>query len=287
MGNAASAAIETFQASIALGRRSLRPCAWLLAVTAVIDFTVRTILAAATGSGSVATDPAQGLVVLVASELMLLDVAIIAMVSLLLLPIQDAIERGQAIGATRATAILVKKTLPLTLSGIVQGAIITGPPILFLMASVAPVVAPIIEAGGATDPGTLSTMLAAAIWRAAWRSLAWILVTSLFLLFAWPYLIFENRGPIRSIGLSAALVVRRGLSDWSRFLAVFFLWAALAAVILLPQMVARLCAPSHLHSNHLHSVLSVAWTAVTSALALVWFDAGLVTLFRRLVPARP
>ncbi len=283
MGSATSAAFETLEDSIALGRSSLRPVAWILVATAVFDFIARTVLATIPSGGGAALDPSQALAGLAASELMLLDVAILAMVSLLLLPIQDGIVRGQAIGPMRATAILAKKTFPLTVSGIVQGAIIMGPPILFLIASVAPVVAPVVEAGGAAEPEKLAAMLWAAIWRAAWRSLAWLIVTSLFLLFAWPFLIFENRGPIRSIGLSISLVVSRGGREWSRFLAVLAFWAVLLGLIMVPPPAIRWGTAFLPRGGHLGSILSAAWTAATSVLALVWWDAGLVTLFRRLV----
>lgn len=285
MASALTSAAETIRDSVSLGRRSLRTVAWILAATALLDFGARWVLSANPIDESAAIDPTRALAGLAAAELMLLDGAVLAMVSLLLLPIQDGIGRGRPMGVVNASALLVRKTLPLTVSSVVQGVVLLTPPMLLMVQAVAPVVRPLLESGGVTDPGILAALLRTALWRAFWPSLAWVLAVTLLFLFVFPFLILDDRGPIRSIGLSASLFVRSVPRDWPRILAIFALWGCLFAIASAPLGLIRAAAGGPPGGSHAGAILGAAWGAATSVLAIVWVDAGLVTLFRKLAPA--
>lgn len=285
MASALTSATETIGDSISLGRRSLRTVAWILAVTALVDFGARWAMAANPIDESAALDPTRALAGVAAAELMLLDGAVLAMVSLLLLPIQDAIGRGRSMGAASASALLVRKTFSLTLSSIVQGVVLFTLPMFLMVQSVAPVVRPLLESGGVTDPGILAALLRTALWRAFWPSLAWVLAATLLFIFAFPFLILDDRGPIRSIGLSASLFVRSVPREWPRILAVLALWASLFAIVSAPLGAIRTAAAGLPGGSHAGAFLGATWGAATSTLAIVWIDAGLVTLFRKLAQA--
>ena len=87
--------------------------------------------------------------------------------------------------------------------------------------------------------------------------------------------------------MSAALVVRRFLPDLGRFLSIALLWALLYAAVVLPESAILGTLSSLPRWSFLRSVLPAAWSAASTALALAFGTAGLVVLFRRLVPVRP
>jgi hypothetical protein len=284
VASALTSAAETIRDSLSLGRRSLGTVAWILAVTALVDFGARWAMSANPIDESVALDPTRALAGVAAAELMLLDGAVLAMVSLLLLPIQDALGRGRSMGIVNASALLVRKTFSLTASSIVQGIVLFTPPTFLMVQAVAPVVRPLVESGSMADPGILAALLRTALWRAFWPSLAWVLAVTLLFLFAFPFLILDDRGPVRSIGLSASLFVRSVPREWPRMLAVLALWGCLLAIVSAPIGAIR-AAAGGLHGGlRAGAILGAAWGAATSALSIVWIDAGLVTLFRKLAP---
>lgn len=232
-----------------------------------------------------ALDPTRALAGVAAAELALLDGAVLAMVSLLLLPIQDGLGRGRSVGVVNASALLVRKTIPLTVSSLVQGIVLFTPPMFLMVQAVAPVVRPLLESGSVSDPGILAALLRIALWHAFWPSLAWVLAVTLLFLFAFPFLILDDRGPIRSIGLSASLFIRSVPREWPRMLAVLALWGCLFAIVSAPLGVIRAAAAALPGGPHAGAFFGAAWGAATSALSIVWIDAGLVTLFRKLSPA--
>jgi len=264
VASALRSAAETIQDSISLGRRSLRRVAWILVAIAVLDFLARSVMAANPIDESAAFDPTRAVAGVAAAELMLLDGAVFAMVSLLLLPIQDGLLRGRSVGVADAASTVARKTIPLTVSSVIQGAVLVVPLIALLAMTVAPVVRPVLESGGVSQPGILEALLRTALWWAFWPALGWTIVVTLLFLFAFPFLILENRGPVRSIGLSASLFVRSLPRESGRILGVLVLWAGLLALAWAPLGPLR---------------------SAISALAVVWGGAGLVTLFRKLAPA--
>ena len=111
-------------------------------------------------------------------------------------------------------------------------------------------------------------------------------LTNALFLFAVPLVLLENRGPLRSIGLSAGLFVRRVFPDGARFMSVALLWALLYLTVALPES-AIVQALAHLPRwSFLRSFLPAAWSAASMPLALACGTAGLVVLFRKIVPAR-
>ena len=154
-----------------------------------------------------------------------------------------------------------------------------------MVQAVAPVVQPLLESGGMADPGILAALLRTALWRAFWPSLAWVLAVTLLFLFAFPFLILDDRGPIRSIGLSASVFVRSLPKEWPRILAILAFWGCLFAIAWAPPAAIRAATAGLPGGSRAGALLGAAWGAATSTLAIVWIDAGLVTLFRKLSPA--
>lgn len=285
MASALTSAAETIRDSLSLGRRSLRTVVWILVVVAIFDFVARWVMSANPMDETAAFDPARAVAGVAAAELMLLDGAVIAMVSLLLLPILDGFLRGRPVGIARAASAVARKTIPLTVSSVVQGVVLFAPPTFLMVQAVAPVVQPLLASGGMADPGILAALLRTALWRAFWPSLTWVLAVTLLFIFAFPFLILDDRGPIRSIGLSASLFVRSVPKEWPRILSVLALWLCLFAIAWAPSATIRAATAGLPGSSRAGALLGAGWGAATSVLAIVWIDAGLITLFRKLAPA--
>jgi hypothetical protein len=144
-----------------------------------------------------------------------------------------------------------------------------------------------LEAPGALDPDAYHAIVSAVTRTVLVPSVCWIIGVNVFLLFATPYLLLENRGPLRSLRLSAVLVARHALRDWGRFASLALLWLALGAAAWLPSAAMRAATGSHAGRSAIGLLVSAVWSAGSTALALAFGTAGLVVLFRRLVPAKP
>ena len=145
----------------------------------------------------------------------------------------------------------------------------------------------VIAEGGTINAETMQAIQSAVLPGALSASGWWFGISNLLLLFATPYLLLEERGPLRSIWLSAALILRQGLREWSAFLALAVLWALLYATVVLPEFEIRRSVATLPWHSFVRTTLPAAWSAASTALALTFGSAGLVTLFRRLAPAAP
>jgi len=205
---------------------------------------------------------------------------------LLLLPLQDSLELGDPANERAAARAVFRRSGALAVSGLVQAAIVLGPPAVLFVTLTTREVQAVLATGGTLDAQTLLTVQAAVLRGSMAACCAWLAITNALFLFAAPLLLLENRGPLRSIRLSAALFVRRVFPDWARFLSIALLWGLLYVAVVLPES-EILRALAHLPRwSFLRSVLPAAWTAASTALALAYGTAGLVILFRRLVPAQ-
>ena len=286
MEGALPRAAEALSAAISLGRRSLRPASGILLSVALVSF-VRAGLAEEFFRGHVALTEASGPIPALTS--MLLTVVVFSVLSvgfLLLLPLQDHLERGEPANERSAAGVVFHKAGPLAISGLVQAAIVFGPPAILFVTLTMREVRAVLATGGTLDAETLLTVQAAVLRGSLAACCWWLAIANALFLFAAPLLLLENRGPLRSIGLSAGLFLRRVFPDWARFLSIALLWCLLYVAVVLPES-EILRALAHLPRwNVLRSVLPAAWTAVSTTLALAYGTAGLVVLFRRLVPAR-
>ena len=277
-----SRAAEALSAAIALGLQSLRPASGVLLSVAVVCF-VRAGLAEEffRGHSGLTESPE---VVSGLAEMLLTAIAfsVLSVGFLLLLPLQDGLNLGKPQNERAAAQVVFRRAGALALSGLVQGAIVFGPPAVLLVVMTTHEMKAVLASGGTPDAATLLAVEAAVLHGSLAASCAWLALTNALFLFAAPLLLLENRGPLRSIGLSAILFVRRILPEWARFLSVR--WAPSPGV--LPES-AILRSVAHLPRwSFLRSVLPATWSAASTAFALAFGTAGLVVLFRRLIPAR-
>ena len=286
MEGALSRAAEALRAAISLGRRSLRPASGILLSVAVVTF-VRAGLAEEFFRGHIPLTQTSGPIPELTS--MLLTAVVLSVLSvgfLLLLPLQDSLEVGKPANERAAARVVFRRTGPLAISGLVQAAIVFGPPTILFVSLTMREARAVLAAGGTLDAETLLTVQAAVLRGSLAACGSWLAITNALVLFAAPFLLLENRGPLRSIGLSAALFLRRVIPEWPRFLSIAFLWGFLYVAVVLPES-EILRELAHLPRwSFLRSVLPATWTAVSTTLALAYGTAGLVVLFRRLVPAR-
>jgi len=280
-------AAEALSAAISLGRRSLRPASAILLSVALVCF-VRAGLAEEFFRSPIPLTQNPG--PLPALTSMLLTAVVLSVLSvgfLLLLPLQDGLEQGQPANERAAARVVFRRATPLAISGLIQAAIVFGPPAVLFVSLTTREVRAVLAAGGTLDAETLLTVQAAVLHGSLAACCSWLAITNALFLFATPLLLLESRGPLRSIGLSAALFLRRVFPDWARFLSIALLWGLLYVAVVLPES-EILRALAHLPRwSFLRSVLPAAWTAISTTLALAYGTAGLVVLFRRLVPARP
>jgi len=280
-------AAEALSAAIALGQQSLRPASGILLSVALVSF-VRSGLAEEFFRGNIPlTEPAGAVPALASMFLTVVVFSILSVGFLLLLPLQDSLERGEAASERTAARAVFRRTGPLAVSGLAQSAIVFGPPAILFFTLMTREARAVLAEGGTLDTETLAAVQAAVLHGSLAPSCIWLAVTNALFLFAAPLLLLENRGPLRSIGMSAALVARRFFPDLGRFLSIALLWALLYMAVVLPESWILRALSGLPRWSFLRSVLPAAWSAVSTALALAFGTAGLVVLFRRLVPARP
>jgi hypothetical protein len=165
--------------------------------------------------------------------------------------------------------------------------ILTGPPATLLCVTISQALKQVVAAGGSFTPEASLTLQAAVLHRILGPSYVWLFGTNLFLLFALPYMLLNNRGPLRSIGLSIGLVFRRAIPEWSWFLTFLLLAIILAAAVLVPDAAIRSMVAPLPWRSHLRSLLLAFWSGGATALTLAYGTASLLLLFRHFVPAEP
>ena len=287
MGEHLRPAAELLRAAVALGHRSLRPASGIVVAAALAMF-VRVSLAVEFFHGNEALSPTGEPISMLAS--MLVTVAAFAVLSLgflLLLPLQDSLLQGRPTSERAAAKVVFGRTGALTVSGMVQAAIVFGPPTILLVSLATREMQAVLAEGGTLDTPTLVAVQAAVLHGSLGATCLWLAITNFLFLFAAPLLLLQGRGPLRSIWLSAALVIRRGLPEWSLFLSIALLWTGIYAVVVLPgSEIERVVA--HLpRTSFLRTTLPATWSAVSVPAGLAYGVAGLVVLFRRLVPVKP
>ncbi|HKW50212.1 MAG TPA: hypothetical protein VJQ53_00605 [Candidatus Eisenbacteria bacterium] len=287
MEGALPRAAEALSAAISLGRRSLRPASGILLSVALATF-VRAGLAEEFFHGPVPlTQPAGPIPGLTSMLLTVVALSLLSAGFLLLIPLQDSLELGEPANERTAARVVLRRAGPLAMSGLVQAAVVFGPPAVLFVTLTMREVRAVMAPGGTLDAETLLTVQAAVLRGSLAACCAWLAITNALFIFAAPLLLLEHRGPLRSIGLSAALFVRRLFTDWPWFLSIALLWGLLYVTIVVPES-AILRGLAHLPRwSFLRSVLPAAWAAASTTLALAYGTAGLVVLFRRLVPVRP
>jgi len=279
-------ATETFRAAVALGHRTLQPASGILVSAALVNF-VWTGLAVEFFRGGTFSPAGDSILQLTSMFLTVVALAVLSVGFLLLLPLQDSLERGRMTSERAAARVVLRRTDALAISGLVQGAIVFGPPTVLFVSLALQEMSAVTAEGGTLDPATLVAIQSAVLRGSLGATCLWLAVTNLLFLFAAPFLLLEGRGPLRSIRLSVGLVLRRGLPEWGRFFAIALLWGLLYAVVVLPGSGIQRMVASLPRTSFLRTTLPAAWSAASSVGALAYGAAGLVVLFRRLLPAKP
>ncbi len=287
MGGHIRPAAELLRAAVALGHRSLKPASGILVAAALAIF-VRASLAEEFFHGNDLLSPTGEPLSQLASALLTVVVfTVLSIGFLLLLPLQDSLAQGRATSERAAAKAVYGRTGALAVSGMVQAAIVFGPPAVLLVSLATQEMRAVLAEGGTLDTPTLTAVQAAVLHGSLGASCFWLAITNVLFLFAAPLLLLEGRGPLRSIWLSATLVVRRGFPEWNRFLSIALLWTVIYAVVVLPRsVIGQVVAPLP-RTSFLRATLPAAWSAASMPAALAYGVAGLVVLFRRLVPVKP
>jgi hypothetical protein len=285
--SALAAAADSIQETVALGRESLRPSFWILSAGALLDYEARWVFSGNATSELDPTNPSMLLTRLGLALFGFVALTILTTVFLLLIPLQDGLLRGRAIGLGGAFRALSRCMGPLTLSCTAQALLVLAVPFAVVSAYVYASVAGVDPVEGVPNIFKMQEVARASAMRALWPSAVWIIVTSILFVFALPYVILEQRGPLRSIGLSVSLVLRRCRAESGRFWAFAGTWIGAATVVMLPVILLNMTTTVTSREQVLLNFFAWGWRSLATAFAIPWCCASLVILFRHLVPASP
>ncbi len=193
------------------------------------------------------------------------------------LPLQDSLLQGERRSFMASARIVLERLVPFVISTIAQLLLTFGPPAFFLV-------------GAGFLAGTLPE------GQEEWGR--WIVlvtlfpcffygcIMALFLLFAMPLLVLENRGPFASIRLSFALIGRQfgGILGRSFVFLILLIIAAIAASI--PEAILQASADAAGFEHPAVKIAQAIWSAGVTALMFPFSVAALMVLYRSAVPAR-
>ena len=191
------------------------------------------------------------------------------------LPLQDAILKGGPRSFASCARTVLERFIPFALSAIAQAFLAFGPPAL-LFGGVALLIRMIPR-----GPDSLVHTLAFATLVPCFF---YVVIIGLFLVFATPSVVLENRGPLASIRVSFGLVTRHLGGILGRFF-VFGCLLILAGIVLsIPEgFLAAISAVSG-SDNIAFSISEAIWSAAVSVLLFPFSVAALMVLYRSVLP---
>jgi len=132
-----------------------------------------------------------------------IPILFLALIYIPFLPLQESILRGRPISFLGAIHRVLRMSVNLMFSGIVQVFIILGP------------ITPMVAVGARVLSDPFGPLL--------WMGMAWLLLALFFMIFAIPAVVLDGEGPLRSLWTSIRLVWRNFWSALGRFLALGFI----------------------------------------------------------------
>ena len=190
--------------------------------------------------------------------------------------LQDGILRGATRTFGESVRLVLERMLPFLVSAVAQILIVFGPPVLMF--------------GGAyilvrTIPGRPEELVRGVAAVTLIPSFFYILLMLFLLLFAFPVLVLDGRGPIRSIRASMGLVAGHFGGILGRLIVLFLVVLVAAIVLSLPAEFLQVGAAAAHADNPVLKIAVVVWTSAVSALVFPFLLASVVVMYRGLVPA--
>jgi hypothetical protein len=206
------------------------------------------------------------------------QVPLLVLVTALLLPIQDALLRGERRSFPEAVPIALRRMLPLIVSMLVQALILVGPPLL-LLGGVGLFVKSLPSLPGSPMEILRGTFLLALIPCAIY-----VVVVVLLFWLAESALILDSRGPLTSIGISVNLVASHFGGMFGRLFVSNLLLVLVMVVALLPVYFLEAGAALSGATHPVAKVAEIIWQSLVSAASYPFTVAMAVILYRALKP---
>jgi hypothetical protein len=235
-----------------LGRRSLRPALPALAFLflyrlGMSAYGALTNYSYAMGSGSL------GLKAVVNAT----PILFLAFIYIPFLPLQESLLRGRPIHFFGAIRRVLRVSVNLMLSGIVQVCILLGP------------ITPITVVG--------ARLLSDPFGPLIWAGMAWLAVAAFFMIFTTPAVVLDGEGPLRSLRTSFLLVSRNFGSALGRLL-------VLASLAYVGFMVASSLSTLGGNTTAPIKLVVVTWTSAVETVLYPFWAAAVMVLYRSLRP---
>jgi hypothetical protein len=192
------------------------------------------------------------------------------------LPLQDAILRGQRRSFWDSVRHVLERLWYFVVSVVAQVALVLGPPAI-LVGALAVWVRTLPP-----RPDELVHLLALAAFVPC---LAWIMLAALFLLFATPAVVLDDRGPIRSIRESVRHVAEHLGGILGRLFVAGLLVMLAAIAASLPDAILEAASSAAGYDNPVLRIARAVWESAVSALLFPFTVAALTVLYRAVVPA--
>jgi len=192
------------------------------------------------------------------------------------LPLQDSILRGQRRGFGESVQHVLARVWPFAVSAIAQVVIVAAPPALLFGGMAVMVQAMPPRPEGLNQLLAIATLIPCALW---------VGVSVLFLLFATPAVVLDDRGPFRSLGESAGRVGRDLGGILGRLIVTGFLILLFAFAVSLPEAFLQTVANAAGYDHPAYRIARAVWASAVSAILFPFTVAALMVLYRSLVPA--
>lgn len=200
------------------------------------------------------------------------------LVTALLLPIQDALLRGERRSFPEAVPIAVRRMLPLLLSMFVQALILIGPPLLLLGG-----VGLFVKSLPAL-PGSPLDVMRGTFFLALIPCAIYVLVFVILFWLAEPALVLDSRGPLASIGVSVSLTASHFGGMLGRLFVSNLLLFLAMIVAIFPVMLLEAGAALSGAAHPVAKVAQIIWQSLVSAASYPFTVAMALVLYRSLRP---
>ena len=257
-----------------LGRRSLRPALPALALLYFYRLGMGAYMALSDYSYPQGLDALGAIgpqVAIIASFLPLL-----LLIYTPFLPLQDGLLRGHPMGFLDAIRRVLEESLDFMLSGVVQVLVLFVP--FALIAALAGLMVP--DGGGDSGSPRVLFMLVILL-----TGLAWILLVSLFMMFATPAVVLDDEGPVQSLRTSFHFVSRNLGGILGRLLAFAFLGTVAYIVATMPASILSAVERISGVPSAPIKIAAVIWTSAVDTLFFPFWVAALMVLYRALRPS--
>jgi hypothetical protein len=191
------------------------------------------------------------------------------------LPLQDGLLRGQRRSFWDAAKHVLERMGPFILSSIAQVVLLLGPPTILISG------AAILVRAVPHRPAEFVHLIAVATYLPCF---AWILAGALFLLFATPGVVLDDRGPLEAIGESVRRIGANLGGVLSRLIVAGLLVLLAATVASMPSTILEIASAASQTDHPLIGIARSVWESGVSALLFPFTVAALTVLYRACVP---